>query len=315
MILSASRRTDIPAFYADWFLNRLREGYVLVRNPMNYHQVSEVKLTPENVDCIVFWTKNPSRLIEKLPEIDNLGYHYYFQFTLNPYDKSIEENLPGKNVLVETFKRLSDQCGPQKVIWRYDPIFVGDDYPVDYHAEQFACLANQLEGYTEKCIFSFLDPYAKIQKAIKQLGIEPPDTETMGEIAKLLAEIALPKNIKLETCAEEIDLAKYGISHTRCIDGDLIERIIGCPLSAGKDPAQRSVCGCVSSIDIGSFNTCAHGCKYCYANYGKQAVLKNQASHNPNSPLIFGELDDRDIVKPRKEKDIRSLKQPQQSLF
>lgn len=121
MILSASRRTDIPAFYADWFLNRLREGSVLVRNPMNYHQVSEVKLTPENVDCIVFWTKNPSHFIEKLPEIDNLGYRYYFQFTLNPYDRSIEENLPEKNVLIETFKRLSDQCGPQKVIWRYDP--------------------------------------------------------------------------------------------------------------------------------------------------------------------------------------------------
>ena len=155
----------------------------------------------------------------------------------------------------------------------------------------------------------------RFKKTIKQLGVEPPDTETMGEIAKLLAEIALPKNIKLETCAEEIDLTKYGISHARCIDGDLIERIIGCPLSAGKDPSQRSVCGCVSSIDIGSFNTCAHGCKYCYANYGRQAVLKNQASHNPNSPLIFGELDDRDIVKPRKEKDIRSLKQPQQSLF
>ena len=179
MILSASRRTDIPAFYADWFLNRLREGYVLVRNPMNYHQVSKVRLAPENVDCIVFWTKNPSHFIEKLPEIDNLGYRYYFQFTLNPYDRSIEENLPDKNVLVETFLRLSDQCGPEKVIWRYDPIFVGDDYPVDYHAEQFARLANRLEGYTEKCIFSFLDPYAKIQKTIKQLGVEPPDTETM----------------------------------------------------------------------------------------------------------------------------------------
>lgn len=170
MILSASRRTDIPAFYADWFLNRLREGYVLVRNPMNYHQVSKVRLAPENVDCIVFWTKNPSHFIEKLPEIDNLGYRYYFQFTLNPYGKSIEENLPDKNALVETFKRLSDQCGPEKVIWRYDPIFVGDDYPVDYHAEQFARLANRLEGYTEKCIFSFLDPYAKIQKNNQAVG-------------------------------------------------------------------------------------------------------------------------------------------------
>ena len=183
MILSASRRTDIPAFYADWFLNRLREGSVLVRNPMNYHQVSEVKLTPENVDCIVFWTKNPSRLLEKLPEIDNLGYRYYFQFTLNPYDRSIEENLPEKNVLVETFKRLSDQCGPQKVIWRYDPIFVGGDYPVQYHAEQFDHLARQLNGYTEKCIFSFLDPYAKIQKAIRQLGIRRRNR--LGELRNL----------------------------------------------------------------------------------------------------------------------------------
>lgn len=315
MILSASRRTDIPAFYADWFLNRLREGYVLVRNPMNYHQVSKVRLAPENVDCIVFWTKNPSHFIEKLPEIDNLGYRYYFQFTLNPYGKSIEENLPDKNALVETFKRLSDQCGPEKVIWRYDPIFIGDDYPVQYHAEQFDHLARQLNGYTEKCIFSFLDPYAKIQKAIRQLGIEPPDADAMNGIAQSFAEIAQPMDIKLETCAEEIDLENYGISHARCIDGGLIERTIGCPLNVGKDPSQRSICGCVSSIDIGSFNTCTHGCKYCYANYGKQAVFKNQASHNPNSPLIFGELGEQDVVKPRKEKDVKSLKQPQQSLF
>ena len=201
------------------------------------------------------------------------------------------------------------------MIWRYDPIFVGGDYPVQYHAEQFDHLARQLNGYTEKCIFSFLDPYAKIQKAIRQLGIEPPDADAMNGIAQSFAEIAQPMDIELETCAEEIDLENYGISHARCIDDGLIERIIGCPLNVGKDPSQRSICGCVSSIDIGSFNTCTHGCKYCYANYGKQAVFKNQASHNPNSPLIFGELGEQDVVKPRKEKDVKSLKQPQQSLF
>ena len=315
MILSASRRTDIPAFYSDWFLNRLREGSVLVRNPMNYHQVPEIKLTPENVDCIVFWTKNPSQLFDKLPEINSLGYHYYFQFTLNPYDEKIEENLPDKKSLVETFKRLSDQCEPEKIIWRYDPIFLGDEYSVDYHAEQFAYLANQLKGYTEKCIFSFLDPYAKIQKAINQAGIRPPDAEEMNTIACRFSEIAFSRDIQLETCAEEIDLSQYGISHARCIDDNLIEKIIGCPIDVKKDPSQRSICGCVSSIDIGAFNTCTHGCKYCYANYGRQAVLKNQASHNPDSPLICGELDDRDVVKSRKERDIRSLKQPQQSLF
>lgn len=315
MILSASRRTDIPAFYSDWFLNRLKEGYALVRNPMNYHQVSKVKLTPENVDCIVFWTKNPSRLLEKLPEIDTLGYHYYFQFTLNPYDRSIEENLPRKNALIETFRRLSDQCGPEKVVWRYDPIFIGSEYQINYHAEQFAYLANQLEGYTEKCIFSFLDPYEKIQKTINQIGIKPPNANEINAIARLFSEIASSGSIQLETCAEEVDLEQYNISHARCIDSSLIERIIDCPLDIGKDPTQRSVCGCVSSIDIGSFNTCIHGCKYCYANFCHQAALNNLASHNPDSPLIFGELSERDTVKPRKERDTKSLKQPQGTLF
>jgi len=159
MIISVSRRTDIPAFYSDWFFKRLEEGFVLVRNPMNPQQVSKVSLSKAVVDCFVFWTKNPKSMLEKLPLL--AGYDYYFQFTLNPYDQEIEVNLPKKAEIIKTFIELSNLIGKDRVIWRYDPILLTDKITIGDHLEYFNILAGQLGDYTRKCVISFLDQYQK----------------------------------------------------------------------------------------------------------------------------------------------------------
>jgi DNA repair photolyase len=264
MIISASRRTDIPAFYTEWFFDRIKEGFVLVRNPMNNSQIRNVPLTPDMVDCIVFWSKNPKAIIPFLDKLD--AYHYYFQFTLNPYAQDIEPNLPGKNEIIDTFKELSNKLGSHRVIWRYDPILLNSQYTISYHVDNFCKMVYQLKGYTEKVTISFIDFYSKIERAMSRHEIKTIETEAKHEIAKEFAGIALENSLAIDTCAEDIDLSQYGITHARCIDGDLIERITGHSVNEKKDKSQRPECGCTASVDIGAYNTCSHGCVYCYAN-------------------------------------------------
>lgn len=294
MILSASRRTDIPTYYSQWFINRIKKKYALVRNPMNAHQVRRVDLSPDIVDCIVFWTKNPEPMFDKLEALRD--YSYYFQFTFTAYGRDVEKNLPSKNeTLVDTFKKLSDKIGREKVIWRYDPIFISDTYSIEYHTEYFENLAFQLKDYTEKCTISFIDNYAKIKKNIAPLNIHTMTSEQQKTIAKNLSNIAHNYGLKMDTCAEVIDLSDLGIRHAKCIDSELIERIIGYPLHAKKDKNQRLDCGCTESIDIGVYNTCLNGCKYCYANHSASPA-KNAVDEN--SPLLCSSLSDKDKISP-----------------
>jgi len=289
MILSASRRTDIPAFFHEWFLNRLKEGFALVRNPMNASQISKVTLAPDIVDCIVFWTKNPEAMIPWLDRLD--GYHYYFQFTLTPYGKETETHLPDKAKIIDTFRRLSDRLGAHRVVWRYDPIFINAKYSISYHAEHFGIIANALRGYTEKATISFIDMYSKTERNMSGQKPEIIGQETKREIARQLANAARENSLAIETCAEDIELCQYGITRARCIDGDLASRIIGCPIDIRKDKSQRPECGCVASVDIGAYNTCLHGCLYCYANHGHSAALENTQAHDKSSPLLIGRAD------------------------
>jgi hypothetical protein len=261
MIISASRRTDIPAFFSEWFYNRIQEGYVLVQNPMNPHQVRNVDLTPDSVDCIVFWTKNPEPMLERLMELKD--FPFYFQFTLNSYGEDVEENVPDA---INAFQRLSDKIGRERVIWRYDPILINPLYTESFHLESFERTASRLSDFTETCTISFLDHYRKIQKRMKQLEVQELSAGEKRRLAEQLVKIASAYGLKLETCAEDIELEDLGISHGKCIDDRLITRMTRCPLSVPKDKNQRLECGCVSSVDIGSYNTCRHGCKYCYAN-------------------------------------------------
>ena len=198
MILSVSRRTDIPAFYSDWFFSRLEEGYVLVRNPMNYYQVSKIKLTPDLIDCIVFWTKDPTNMLHRLNEIKN--YQYYFQITITGYDNTIERNVRSKNQLVEAFKTLSQTLGKKRVIWRYDPIIISPLIDLEFHQKNFAELAMALSGYTERCIISFVDMYSKTERNMKHLNLQELNRKTMLAIGKELSAIGSTHGFKIETC-------------------------------------------------------------------------------------------------------------------
>lgn len=307
MIISASRRTDIPTYYSEWFFNRLEEGYVLVRNPMNIHQISKISLNPDIVDGIVFWTKNPIPMFPYLERLKN--YTYYFQFTLNAYGDDVEEYVPSKNkVIIPAFQRLSDLIGPEKVIWRYDPIFVNEKYSVSYHIHYFEELAKRLSPFTTKCIISFLDFYRNTEKNIASLSIKKITPDVQEILAKSLSEIAKSYGLTIDTCAESIDLQKYGINHAKCIDDKLFSKLLNCPLKIGKDKNQRLECGCVESIDIGTYNTCMNRCKYCYANYSSKTVLSNYQKHDPNSPLLIGSIGPDDKITERKVHSCR-LKQ------
>ena len=291
MIISASRRTDIPAFYGEWLVNRLRSGEVLVRNPMQSKQVSRILLTPDAVDAFVFWTKNPENFLSRLPEIDALGYAYYFLFTLTPYDAMLEPGVPEKGKILEVFRQLSRLIGPERVVWRYDPVVLTDRFTPEWHKAAFSRLAGQLSGYAERCIISFLDDYRKIRSRMRDIRYVLPDTAAMGELAGRFADVAGKQGIALFTCSQDIDLSCHGIMHSRCIDAELIERISGRRLlRVKKDSSQRHACGCVESRDIGSYNTCGHGCLYCYAVSGHAKVSAACKSCDPLSLLLCDEL-------------------------
>lgn len=304
MILSVSRRTDIPAFFSRWFMQRLRDGYVLVRNPMNFYQVSRIDLTPELVDCIVFWTKNPRPMLPFLNEISS-QYPFYFQYTLNAYDKDVEPNLPDITEKINTLRELSKQVGRERVIWRYDPILISTKYPVEWHILRFKRLVHDLAPYVESCVFSFFDDYAKISKKIQEIQARECSEEEMHQLAKEFSSLCNEHNIQLKTCAEQIDLDQYGILHNKCIDPTLIERITGYAIPAKKDKNQRVECGCVESIDIGQYNTCLHGCRYCYANFNDQSVKTFMAKHKDDSPFLTGDSEPGDKITIRKIKSFR----------
>lgn len=306
MIISASRRTDIPSYYSDWFFNRIKEGFVLVRNPMNIHQISKIKLTPDVVDGIVFWTKNPVPMLNKLGGLKE--YMYYFQFTITPYGKDVEANLPPKNnEILIAFKRLSDMVGVDRVIWRYDPIMISERYPLEYHVRAFGKIAEELHDYTRKVTISFIDEdYRGVKSNIKELAPADFPISTQVELSSELAKTAHNYGLAIDTCAEKIDLQQFGIQHARCIDGNLFHKLLGRHLNAYKDKTQRLECGCIASIDIGMYNTCRNGCLYCYANYSQNTAADNFMKHNPASPLISGEVNKYDKINERIVKSYRN---------
>ncbi len=304
MILSVSRRTDIPNYYSEWFIRRIQEGFLYVRNPMNPHQISRIDLSPDVVDCIVFWTKNPANMIEKLDDLEN--YEYYFQFTLTGYGKDVEPNLPNKREeLIPTFKRLSEKIGKEKVVWRYDPILINKRYTMDYHLKAFEEIAYNLADYTERVVISFVDFYSKTQRNARELDIQQMTNEEMIRLAGKMAQIAARYNLIIETCAEQIDLQEVGVQHGSCIDKKLIERILGCKLIGEKDKNQRGECGCFESAEVGSYNTCLNGCKYCYANLNDNKVKANVKLYDPASALLCGNITSEDKITDRKVKSLK----------
>lgn len=300
VIVSASRSTDIPAFHLDWFFKRLSNGYCAWTNPFN-RQISYVAFS--NTRCIVFWSKNPGRLIEKLQILKDMGINSYVQFTLNDYEKEgLEPNVPGLEKRIDIFKRLVDNLGFGSVIWRYDPVLLTSETPIDEHIERIRNIAEKLKGYSEKLVFSFADisKYNKVKFNLDHSKVIYQDFtfETMTEFAGKLVKLNEQFGFELATCGEMIDLTSLDISHNRCIDPLLMARLFkhderlmewlgfsdmfGPPDSFPKDQGQRSTCGCILSKDIGAYDTCGHGCLYCYANttpdMGRSGCLQASAS-------------------------------------
>lgn len=283
MILSASRRTDIPAFYSEWLMRRLQEGEALIPNPRNPNRLGRVSLSPEHVDCIAFWTKNPAPMLPRLLELDAMGYAYYIQFTLTPYGRDMEPHLPPKAELIQTFTQMSEQIGPQRSVWRYDPVIVDAQHPIEWHIRQFAAMCGRLQGHMRRCVLSFVDPYKNLKGRFQPLS----DEEVTG-IAAAFSEVAREHGMALYTCAEEYDLARYGIEHGACVDRELIESITGSRITAKIDGNQRPACRCIESVDLGAYDTCSHGCAYCYATSSREAVARRIARHDPSSSLLTG---------------------------
>ncbi len=310
MIISVSRRTDIPAFYSDWFYERIKKGFVYTRNPMNIHQISKIDLNPKVVDCFVFWTKNPTHFMKNLNNLDY--YNYYFQFTITGYGKKLEPNVPSLKNSIENFKKLSRLIGKNRVIWRYDPIIITEDCDIHYHIKNFEFIASQLTKYTDKCIISFVDYYKKTVKNMVHIKDTPITKDQIYKLATNFVSIGKKYGLIINSCAEKINLENQGIEHGKCIDNRLIEEISDYKLKISKDNTQRTECGCVTSIDIGAYNTCLHGCVYCYANYISNKVKENYALHDKKGELLYGSISEEDKITTRK---IKSYKITQQRLF
>lgn len=269
MIISASRRTDIPSLHTKWFLNRLKEEYVITQNPISKNNFYKIPLNKNIVDIIVFWSKNPN--IDFLKEVKDLGYEFYLHFTITPYNKNIERNIPDKNLLIRNFQIISKLFGKEKIIWRYDPIILNDDFDANYHLNNFKNFADSLNGYTDECIFSFVQIYSKIKNNIK--NINDDDKLLLIENMK---EISEKNNIKLKSCSQDFDNIR--VEKSACIDKERIQKILGYSIKEKKDKSQRKLCNCIESIDIGIYNTCTNGCIYCYAN--SKNILKDYDANN-----------------------------------
>ena len=296
MILSASRRTDIPCWYSEWFVNRLHAGYVLVRNPMNASQISRVPLNPETVDCIAFWTRDAGPMMKRLGEIEKMGYPYCFQYTITPYGKELEGGLRQKEEILDNFLELSERIGPGRMVWRYDPILLTGEWTVERHGEAFLRMCERLSGYTDRVVISFVDLYAKLRGTeLKEVG-----EEQVRKLGQIIGKEAAACGIRVQTCCESWDLQEYGIEKGGCLDERLLEQTCGRGLSLKQDKGQRNGCGCMASVDIGAYNTCPNGCLYCYANRSRTLALKNLKKHDPDGELMCGRLRKTDRIYDRK---------------
>lgn len=291
MILNVSGRTDIIAFYSDWFINRYNEGYIDVRNPFYPKQVSRILF--DNVDLILFCTKNPLPIIKYLPTINK---PILFHVTLTPYNKDIEPNVPNKKDIIEGIKKISNIIGTDNLYIRYDPIFLNDKYTVEYHIKAFKRLTDLLDGYVNKIIISFIDDYKNVKSHETDLKIKPFTTADYKQIGENFSKIAKTHNMTVQTCHEKNNLVEYGFKNEECISKELAYKLTGKKYRKW----QARKCNCVEMADIGVYNSCPHFCKYCYANYDEGQVKNNIINHNPTSSLLIGNLEADDIIKERK---------------
>ena len=292
MIINTGQRTDIPAFYAEWFANRLREGFVCVRNPFDPSQVSRYRLDPDVVDAIGFCTKNPAPMFKYMDLLRDYGQYWFV--TITPYGRDIEPNVPDKHQILKDFRKLSDIVGVDSIGWRYDPILISDKYSREYHLRAFEKMASELDGYTKTVVISFIDLYPKVRRNFPEAReVSKEEQLTLG---KRIIEIAGEHGMTVKPCAEGDDLAAFGADCSGCMKISDYEKAIGRRINAPKKRGARAACACFLSCDIGAYNTCKHLCRYCYANAEARKVLENSSRHDPKSPFLIGNYRDDDRV-------------------
>ncbi len=293
MILNVSGRTDVVAFYSEWFMNRYREGFLDVRNPFNPHLVSRIYL--EDVEAIVFCTKNPSPIVENLKLIDK---PIIFQVTLTPYKRDIEPNVPDKKEVIEAIKKISEVIGASNVYVRYDPIFLSEKYDIGYHVRAFQKMCSLLEGYVEHIIVSFIDDYKNVRRNMGVLKMREFTEEDYKAIGENFSKSARDYGMSVQTCFEERNLVEYGFVKGECVSHELAFKLTGKVYGKWKARAGGK-CNCVQMVDVGVYNSCAHFCKYCYANFDEKRVIRNREAHEVNSTMLIGHLKSDDVVKRR----------------
>ncbi len=292
MIINTGQRTDIPAFYSEWFANRLKEGFVCVRNPYNPKQVSRYRLDPSVVDVIGFCTKNPAPMFQYMDLLKDYGQYWFV--TITPYGRDIEPSVPDKHVLIESFKRLSDTVGPSATGWRFDPILLSSRYTPEYHLRAFEQIASELDGYTETAVISFIDLYPKVRRNFPEAR-EVPEEQRLS-IGKEIIRIASRHGMTVKPCAEGEALAAYGADCTGCMKISDYEKAIGKRINAPKRKGARAECACYLSCDIGAYDTCRHLCRYCYANSDPSRVMAQALQHDPRSPFLIGNYAEDDQI-------------------
>ena len=302
MILNVSGRTDIPAFYSDWFYNRIKAGFLLVRNPYYPTELIHIDLDPKTIDLIAFCTKNPRPMFKRLDELKD--FRTYFMITITPYDRDLEPNVPKVKEIVKDILYLSEYYGKDHVAIRYDPIIVNQKYTINYHIHCFEALLKVLSNRVEECIISFVDLYQKSEI------YEEVKLEDRILIAKEFAKIGKKYHIRIKTCAE-MSYEKYGIEKSGCLSVQVVERLINTNIIEISHIPSRTHCNCIPSRDIGEYDTCLHQCRYCYAT-DHHAAFQNYLKHDPDSPLLIGEIQESDKIRKIKQ---TSLIDPQLSLF
>lgn len=299
MILNTGSRTDIPAYYSRWFYNRIREGYVCTRSPYNPGQVLRYRLDPEVVDILCFCTKNPQPMLPRLSELDR--FRQFWFVTLTPYGKDIEPNVPDKHAVLQSIRHLSEIVGSSAVGWRYDPIFITERYSVEYHLHAFEEIATTLKGCVSSCVISFIDLYEKTSRNFPEVRAVPESQQYY--LAERFARIGTENDIVIRSCCENPTLAQYGVDVSGCMTREVLEAATGCCLEVPRSKkSPRAQCNCLLGADIGMYNTCPHGCIYCYANYDRRTVEQNFRQHDPDSPFLIGGFHNGDRIIDVKQK-------------
>ena len=306
MIINTGGRTDTVQYYSKWLLNRFREGFVYSRNPFYPNKVTRYELTPDKVDCVVFCSKNYEPILEDLKEITD-KFNTYFHYTITAYGKDIEPNVPDIDKSIETLLKLESITGKNRIAWRYDPVLLTGKYTIDYHLKTFESISKELSGHIDRCIFSFVEMY-------KKLSVNMPELKAISEndkltIARGLGEIAQKYNIHIQTCATNGDYERFGIHPSGCMTLDILGRANGVTFKKLKHKGMRKNCNCIETRDIGWYDTCPNGCKYCYANSTPQKALENFKLHNPNSPILLGKINATDIIQPGNQKSFLNADQ------